>query len=76
MPHHLKIYLVFHESQLKSYVEDKEDVDRGQSNHAQIFFTPTVEKQIKAIIDHQLIRGNVWGNSSTSYLFIGRNATG
>ena len=69
MPHHLKIHLVFHASQLKPYFEDKEDKDRGQSERARIFITPpTVDKQIEAIIDHQLVRGKGWNNSSSQFL--------
>ena len=69
MPHHLKIHLVFHASQLKPYFEDKEDKERGQSERARIFITPpTVDKQIQAIIDHQLIRGKGWNNSSCQFL--------
>ena len=69
MPHHLKIHPVFHASQLKPYYEDKEDRDRGQSERARIFISPpTVDKQIEAIIDHQLVRGKGWNNSSSQFL--------
>ena len=69
MPHHLKIHLVFHASQLKPYFEDKEDKDQGQSEMARIFITPpTVDKQIEAIIDHQLVPGKGWNNSSSQFL--------
>ena len=69
MPHHLKIHLVFHASQLKPYFEDREDKKRGQSGRATIFITPpTVVKQIDAIIDHQLVRGKDWNNSSSQFL--------
>ncbi|KAH0652439.1 hypothetical protein KY290_030876 [Solanum tuberosum] len=55
MPNHLKIHPVFHASQLKPYFEDAKDKDRGQIGRAQIFITPpAVDKQIEAIIDHQL----------------------
>jgi len=57
MPYHLKIHPVFHASQLKPYFKDMEDEGRGQAGRAQIFITPpAVDKQIEAIIDHQLVR--------------------
>ena len=69
MPHHLKIHSVFHASQLKPYFEDKEDKERRQFERARIFITPpTVDKQIEAIIDHQLVRGKGWNNSSSQFL--------
>lgn len=65
MPHHLKIHPVFHASQLKPYYEDKDDAEWGQPSRAQIFITPSaIDKKIEAIIDHQLVRGKGWGNSS------------
>ncbi|PHT84835.1 hypothetical protein T459_13278 [Capsicum annuum] len=69
MPSHLKIYPVFHASKLKPYFEDKEDVERGKSSRAQIFMTSAAtDKQIEDIIDHQLVRGKGWGNSSAQFL--------
>ena len=69
MPHHLKIHPVFHASQLKPYFEDMEDKERGKSGRAQIFITPpTVDKQIKAIIDHNIVHGKGWKNSSSQFL--------
>ncbi|OIT19222.1 hypothetical protein A4A49_62090, partial [Nicotiana attenuata] len=69
MPHHLKIHPVFHASQLKPYHEDMDDAERGQSSRAQIFITPSaIDKKIEAIIDHQLVRGKGWGNSSAQFL--------
>ncbi|XP_010326236.1 uncharacterized protein [Solanum lycopersicum] len=69
MPHHFKIHPVFHASQLKPYFEDMEDKERGQSGRARIFITPpTVDKQIEAIIDHQLVHGKGWNNSSSQFL--------
>ena len=69
MPHHLKIHPVFHASQLKSYFEDMEDKELGQSERARIFITPPiVDKQIEAIIDLQLVRGKGWNNSSSQFL--------
>lgn len=56
MSHHLKIYPVFHASQLKQYHEDKEDTERSQRGLAQIFITlSATDRQIESIIDHQLV---------------------
>ena len=69
MPHYLKIHPVFHASQLKSYFEDMEDKKRGQVERARIFITPpTLDKQIEAIIDYQLVREKGWNNSSSQLL--------
>ncbi|XP_060170970.1 uncharacterized protein LOC132601940 [Lycium barbarum] len=69
MPHHLKIYPVFHASQLKPYFDDKKDEGRAQASRARIFETPTAkDKEIEAIIDHQLVRGKGWGNSRAQFL--------
>ncbi|KAH0653730.1 hypothetical protein KY289_031408 [Solanum tuberosum] len=58
MPHHLKIHPVFYAN-----VKDR---DRGQT---QIFITPpAVDKQIEAIINHQLVRNKGWNNSSSQFL--------
>ncbi|KAH0655475.1 hypothetical protein KY285_030357 [Solanum tuberosum] len=44
-------------------------MDRGQTGRAQIFITPpAVDKQIEEIIDHQLVRGKGWNNSSSQFL--------
>uniref|UniRef100_M1DYV0 Polyprotein n=1 Tax=Solanum tuberosum TaxID=4113 RepID=M1DYV0_SOLTU len=41
----------------------------GQTGRAQIFITPpAVDKQIEAIIDHQLVRSKGWNNSSSQFL--------
>uniref|UniRef100_M1DUP0 Uncharacterized protein n=1 Tax=Solanum tuberosum TaxID=4113 RepID=M1DUP0_SOLTU len=54
---------------MKPYFEDVEDEGRGQTGRAQIFITPpAVDKQIEAIIDHQLVRGKGWNNSSSQFL--------
>ena len=77
MPHHLKIHPVFHAGQLKPYFEDREDKERGQSGRARIFITPpTVDKQIEAIIDHQLVRGKGWNNSSSYFTGKGQHRRG
>ncbi|PHT85444.1 hypothetical protein T459_07550 [Capsicum annuum] len=69
MPSHLKIYPVFHARKLKPYFEDKKNVERGKSSRAQIFMTSAAtDKQIEDIIDHQLVRGKGWGNSSAQFL--------
>ncbi|OIT01839.1 hypothetical protein A4A49_07016 [Nicotiana attenuata] len=48
-------------------IENKDDAERWQSSRAQIFITPSaIDKKIEAIIDHQLVRGKGWGNSSVS----------
>lgn len=65
LPPHLKLYLVFHASQLKPYFEDVKDKKHWQCSRALIFDTPsTLNKQTEAIIDHQLVRGKGWNNSS------------
>lgn len=62
MPHHLKIYHVFHTSQLKPYFEDVEDKERELSSRAQIFIKPpAMDRQIESIIDHQLVCGKGLG---------------
>ena len=68
MPHQLKIHPVFHAIQLKPYFEDKEDKERGQSERSRIFITPPTVNKKEAIIDHQIVWGKGWNNSSSQFL--------
>lgn len=69
MPRQMKIYHIFHASQLKPYHKDEMAVERGQSSHSWIFITPSaIDKKIEAIIDHQLVRGNGWGDLRAQFL--------
>lgn len=53
VPPHPKIHLVFYDSMLKPYYEDKDDPSRGQSSRAPITITASYDQDMEAIIDYQ-----------------------
>ncbi|XP_075100175.1 uncharacterized protein LOC142176421 [Nicotiana tabacum] len=68
IPSYLKIYLVFHDSMLKPYHEDKDDPSRGQSSRAPITITASHDREIEAIIDYQAKRKE--GQKATTMFLI------
>nr|XP_033512298.1 uncharacterized protein LOC108945330 [Nicotiana tomentosiformis] len=48
---------------------DKGDMERRLSSQPNIFVTPSVvDKEVEAIINHRVVRGIDWGNSSAQFL--------